>query len=50
MHKREEQIDFKQGDVILIDKEEVCFWEGNCQIIMVCSPAWYKEQCKFLDI
>lgn len=33
----------KQGDVILIDKEEIYFWEGNCKIIMICTPAWYKE-------
>lgn len=49
IHKKDNQIDFKQGDVILIDKEEVYFWEGDCQIIMVCSPAWYKEQCQLLD-
>ena len=34
---------------ILIDKEEVYFWEGNCKIIMICNPAWYKEQCRLLD-
>lgn len=49
IHKKDEDIKFKQGDVILIDKEEIYFWEGDCQIIMVCSPSWYKEQCKLLD-
>lgn len=48
IHKKDEKISFKQGDVILIDKEEIYFWEGNCQIIMICSPAWYKEQCKLI--
>lgn len=47
--KKDEKIEFKQGDVILIEKEDVYFWEGNCKIIMVCSPAWYKEQCRLLD-
>lgn len=49
INKKDEKIEFKKGDVILIDKEEIYFWEGNCKIIMVCNPAWYKEQCKILD-
>jgi len=48
IHKKDKTVNFKQGDVILIEKEEVYFWEGNCRIIMVCSPAWYKEQCKII--
>lgn len=46
INKKEEKINFKQGDIILIGKEEIYFWEGNCKIIMICNPAWYKEQCK----
>lgn len=49
INKKDEKINFKQGDVILIDKEEIYFWEGNCKIIMICTPAWYKEQCKLID-
>ena len=49
LNKKDESISFNQGDVLLIDKEEVYFWDGNCKIIMVCTPAWYKEQCKLLD-
>ena len=37
-------------DVILIDKEEIYYWNGNCKIMMICTPAWYKEQCKLLDL
>lgn len=44
-----EVIDFKQGDVIFIDKKETYFWDGVCKIIMICTPAWYKEQCKLFD-
>ncbi len=40
---------FKQGDVIFINKNDVYYWNGNCKIIMVCSPAWYKEQCKLFE-
>ena len=49
INKKEEKIQFNQGDVILIDKEEVYYWDGNCEIIMICTPAWYKEQCKLLE-
>ena len=40
----------KKDDVILIEKEEIYYWNGNCKIIMICTPAWYKEQCKLLDL
>lgn len=50
INKEDETISFEKGDVILIDKEEIYYWSGNCKIIMICTPAWYKEQCKLLDI
>ena len=49
INKQNEVVDFKQGDVILIDKKEIYYWNGNCKIIMICTPAWYKEQCKLFD-
>ena len=42
-------LNFEAGDVILIDKNEIYYWNGDCEIIMICTPAWYKEQCKFID-
>lgn len=50
LNKRDESINFEQGDVILIEKEESYYWNGICKIIMICTPAWYKEQCKLLDL
>lgn len=47
--KNGEVIEFKKDDVILIENEEIYYWEGNCKIIMVCTPAWYKEQCELID-
>ena len=44
-----EVITFKKDDVILINNGDIYFWEGNCKIIMACTPAWYKDQCKLLD-
>ncbi len=47
INKEKESLTFKAGDVILIDRKEIYYWEGNCKIVMICTPAWYKEQCKF---
>lgn len=33
-----------QGDVVLIEPNEKYFWEGNLEIFMPCTPAWYPEQ------
>lgn len=46
---KNEIINFKQGDVIFIDKKDIYYWNGNCKIIMICTPAWYKEQCKLFE-
>ncbi len=50
LNKKGESIKFEKDDVILIEKEEIYYWNGNCKIIMICTPAWYKEQCKLLDL
>ena len=49
INKKNGVINFKQGDVIFIDKKDIYFWHGACKIIMICTPAWYKEQCKLFD-
>jgi mannose-6-phosphate isomerase class I len=49
LNKKEESISFKKGDVILIDKGEIYFWDGNCEIVMPCTPAWYPEQHKLIE-
>ena len=50
LNKKGESINFEQGDVILIEKEEIYYWNGKCKITMICTPAWYKEQCKLLEL
>ncbi len=42
----DKEIEFKKGDLILIEPEEKYFWEGNTQMFMPCTPAWYSEQHK----
>ena len=49
INKKDEVIDFKAGDVIFIDKNDIYFWNGECKMIAVCTPAWYKGQCELLD-
>ena len=49
LNTKDEIIEFKKGDVILIDKEEIYYWDGNFKIIMPCTPAWYPEQHKMID-
>ncbi|HCC07790.1 MAG TPA: hypothetical protein DEP72_06510 [Clostridiales bacterium] len=36
----------KEGTMILIDKGEKYFFEGQMEILMPCTPAWYPEQHK----
>lgn len=50
LNKKDEVMSFNVGDVILIEKEEIYYWDGNCKIIMICTPPWYKEQCKLLEL
>lgn len=44
-----EVISFEQGDVILIDRKEIYFWDADCTIMMPCTPAWYEGQHKLID-
>lgn len=48
LNKRNETIDFQKGDVILIDKGEIYYWDADCELVMPCTPAWYPEQSKML--
>ncbi len=48
-YKNGKVIEFKEKDVILIDKGEIYYWNGNFTIVMPCTPAWYSEQHKLVD-
>ncbi len=37
------------GDVVLIEPNEKYFWNGNAELIIVCHPAWNKEQHNFIN-
>lgn len=49
LNKKDETIEFNKGDVILIDKGEIYYWNAHCTIVMPCTPAWYPEQHKFIE-
>ena len=36
----------KSKDVVLIDKGESFYWEGNLKLALPCAPAWNINQCK----
>ena len=49
LNKKDEKIEFKKGDVILIDIGEKFYWDAHCTIAMHCTPAWYPEQYKLIN-
>ena len=49
LNKKDEVIEFKKGDAVLIDKGEMYYWDANCEIVMPCTPAWYPEQHKMIE-
>ena len=36
--------DFDKGDMILINPKERYYWDADCIILAVCTPAFYPEQ------
>ena len=44
-----EQIEFNQGDVIVIDKNECYAFDGNFEAAVPCTPAWTSQQHKYVD-
>ena len=37
---------FNKGDLILIYPNEEYYWEGNAEMFVPCTPAWFPEQHK----
>lgn len=44
-----QEIQFSQGDVIVIDKEECYAFEGNFEAAVSNTPAWTVEQHKYVN-
>jgi mannose-6-phosphate isomerase class I len=45
---KDKKIPFTTGDVILINKQDEYFWEGNFKIFMVNSPKFDPKQHKII--
>lgn len=41
-----QKLTFSQGDTLLINSGEPFYWEGDCTVYTVCTPAFYPEQHK----
>lgn len=44
-----EKVEFSQGDVIIIDKNECYAFDGNFEAAVPCTPAWTSEQHKYIN-
>lgn len=42
----DQEIQLKEGDLILIEPGEKFFWEGVMTLFMPCTPAWSPDQHK----
>jgi mannose-6-phosphate isomerase-like protein (cupin superfamily) len=45
----DEEIDFKEGDQLLIKPNQRYYWEAKATMFMPCAPAWYPEQHKEVE-
>lgn len=49
LQKENQKIDFKEGDCILIDKNECYAFEGDFTAAVPCTPAWTSEQHEYVE-
>jgi mannose-6-phosphate isomerase-like protein (cupin superfamily) len=43
------EIEFTEGDQLLIKPGQRYYWEANATMFMPCTPAWYPEQHKEVE-
>lgn len=49
MKDSDKKIEFAQGDVILINKNECYAFAGSFEAAVPCTPAWTSDQHKYVD-
>lgn len=49
LQKENQKIDFKEGDCILIDKNECYAFQGVFTASVSCTPAWTSEQHEYIE-
>lgn len=45
----EKPYEITNDDLIIIEKGEKFYWEGDFKLFVYCTPAWYLEQHKTVD-
>lgn len=43
------EVELKTGDLILIEPGEKFFWNGDMDLFISCTPAWYADQYKNVE-
>lgn len=41
--------DVQEGDLVMIEAGEPYYWEGNLEMFVPCTPAWYPQQHKEVE-
>jgi mannose-6-phosphate isomerase-like protein (cupin superfamily) len=41
-----DRVSLSEGDMVIVDINEKYFWEGDCTLLVPCTPAWSPEQTK----
>jgi len=42
-------VELELGDVVFLEPNEKYYWQGDFEMVISCSPAWYPEQHKQID-
>lgn len=43
---RDQEVAFQAGDIIFVEPNEECYWQGTCTHFVAATPPWYPEQHK----
>jgi len=43
------ETNLNEGDLVFIEPGEAYYWEGNMEMFVPCTPAWYPEQHKEIE-
>lgn len=51
LYKKEnnEEINFAEGDLIYIEKDELYAFDGSFEAAVPCTPAWTEDQHEYVD-
>ncbi|MCL2037932.1 cupin domain-containing protein [Candidatus Saccharibacteria bacterium] len=44
-----EILEFEAGDMVFLDKNESYYFNGQCEMAVICAPKWAEEQHKEVE-